>query len=142
QDEFVEIYNVTGGALDLSGVTLSDGTSVRHVFPPNTVIPAFGSVVVFGGGSVGATSLFGGALVQIASTGTLGLNNDADTVTLRTPAMVEIATASYSANLANADQSIVRSSELDGSATFVRHSTVAGAAGAFSPGTSTGGFAF
>lgn len=38
---------------------------------------------VFGGGTVGATSLFGGARIAIASSGALGLDNDGDTITLR-----------------------------------------------------------
>ena len=32
-DEFVELVNVSGGAQDISGWTLSDGVSIRHTFP-------------------------------------------------------------------------------------------------------------
>ena len=37
-------------------------------------------VVVFGGGEVGIP--FTGAIVQVSSTGMLGMNNDGDTITL------------------------------------------------------------
>jgi hypothetical protein len=69
QDEFVEIYNDSGGDLDLSGWTLSDGFAVRHVFPTGSSVTTGCSVVVFGGGM--PTGAFGGGLVQTASTGAL-----------------------------------------------------------------------
>jgi hypothetical protein len=141
-DEMVEIVNATGIAMNLSGMTLSDATGVRHTFPAGTVLPALGAIVVFGGGTVGATSLHGGAQVQIASSGTLSLNNDGDTLSLRL-GTTPIDTVSYGA-AANNDESIVRSPEVGTAATFVRHSMMAGAiAGArFTPGTNVGGFGF
>ncbi|MHC4093923.1 MAG: lamin tail domain-containing protein, partial [Planctomycetota bacterium] len=72
-DEFVEIYNNTGGDLDISGWELADGFGFRHEFPGGTMIAPACAVVVFGGGS--PTGAFGGAVVQTASTGSLGLNN-------------------------------------------------------------------
>ena len=39
-DEFVEIVNTRGSAVDLTGWTLSDATSVRHTFPNPTSVPA------------------------------------------------------------------------------------------------------
>lgn len=140
QDEFVEIVNATGNALDLSGMTLSDATGVRHTFAPGTVLPALGTMVVFGGGGVGATSLFGGARVAIASSGALGLNNDGDTITLRAGTTV-IDTVMYG-TAAGMDESIVRNPEVGVAATFARHSTMTGAVGRFSPGNTVRGFAF
>jgi hypothetical protein len=72
-DEFIEIVNVSGAELDLSGWTLSDAVQVRHTFPADSVIPAGCTAVIFGGGV--PTGGFGGAVMQTASTGALGLNN-------------------------------------------------------------------
>ncbi|MEM9069624.1 MAG: MopE-related protein [Myxococcota bacterium] len=132
-DEFVEILNNRGGALDLSGATLSDAVRVRHTFPPGTVVPAGASIIVFGGGS--ADGLFGGAIAQIASTGSLGLNNSSDTITLAIGGTT-IDEVSYGGD-AGMDQSIT----LEGD-TFVLHSTVAPGAAAISPGTTPAGFGF
>ncbi len=124
QDEMVEIVNATGIAIDVSGMTLSDSVSVRHTFPDGTVIPALGSLVVFGGGSVGATSLFGGAIVQIATGGSLSLNNSGDTLTLTNASGTIIDTVTYGSEGGN-DQSLVRSPEVTGTS-FVQHSTATG----------------
>lgn len=48
QDEFVELVNNEIFAVDITGYTLSDGVSVRYTFG-SVIIPAGGSVVVFGG---------------------------------------------------------------------------------------------
>jgi hypothetical protein len=77
QDEFVELVNVTGSPVDISGWTLADGFGVRHTFPGGTVIPDQCGIVVFGGGT--PTGAFGGMTVQTASGGSLGLNNSAST---------------------------------------------------------------
>ena len=138
QDEFVEVQNATGIALDISGVTLSDATGVRHTFSEGTVLPALGVVVVFGGGSTGETTLFGGARVQIASSGTLGLNNTGDTITLRAGG-TPITQATYSGTIADGEQSIVPDAAGTG---WVRHSTIPGSIGAQSPGTSERGFGY
>ncbi len=131
-DEFVEIINVAGQAVDLSGMTLRDAVGVRHTFPPGTILPSFGMLVVFGGGT--PTGLFGGAVVQVASTGTLGLNNDGDTLTLHSGSTV-IDTVTYG-TIGNMDQAIVR----DGTG-WVLHSTIPGSAGAYSPGLFSDGYA-
>ena len=140
QDELVEIINVTGIAIDLSGLTVSDAVSVRHTFPAGTVLPALGSIVVFGGGTVSG-AVFGGAQLQIASGGQLGLNNTGDTVTLRRGTTV-IDTITYGAAGGN-DDALVRTPELSSGTTLTRHSMMAGSGGTrFSPGTSVRGFAF
>jgi len=137
-DEFIEIvYDTPGSPLDLSGWTLSDATSVRHLFPGGTVLDPYSAMVVFGGGSpVGS---FGGALVQIASSGGLGLNNSGDTVTLSDGAGMDI-TATYGSE-AGDNQSITLDPDITGS--FTRHTTAAGSGGMrFSPGTMVGGSPF
>ncbi|MEM8754238.1 MAG: lamin tail domain-containing protein, partial [Pseudomonadota bacterium] len=80
QDEFVEIVNAGAAPADLSGFTLSDGVQARHVFPEGSVIAPGEALVVFGGGT--PSGEFGGATVQLASTGALGLNNGGDTITI------------------------------------------------------------
>ncbi len=137
-DEFIELVNMTVVALDLSGMTISD-TMTRHTFPPGTVLPPLGTLVVFGGGGV-PNGLFGGALVTRASTGTLSLNNDGDTVTLRRGGTV-IDAVTYNSTIANMDESIVRMTEGDVAATMVRHTTLR-AGVRYSPGTRASGFAF
>ncbi len=140
QDEMVEIVNVTPVAIDLSGATLRDSSSLRHTFPAGTVLPAGGTIVVFGGGGVGATSLFGGAQVQVASSGQLGLNNGGDTVTLNAASGAMIDTVTYGSAGGN-DESLVRDLDVTGT-TWVRHSMATGAVGAYSPGVGVNGFAF
>ncbi|MFK7960194.1 MAG: lamin tail domain-containing protein [Phycisphaerales bacterium] len=137
-DEFVEIYNDTGANLDLSEAILSDGATDRHVFPIGTVIPDGCSIVIFGGGVPNGG--FGGATVQVASTGGLGLNNGGDTVTVTDPFGGIIVTATYGSGVA--DQSLTRDPDITG-VDFVAHSTAAGSNGAlFSPGTMIDGMSF
>jgi hypothetical protein len=83
QDEFLELVNITPIPLDLSGVTISDMTGVRHTFPPGTVIPSGRAVVVFGGGT--PTGTFGGNTVQTASTGMLDLDDWGEDVLVLDP---------------------------------------------------------
>ncbi len=141
-DEFVELLNTGFTAVDISGWTLSDASSVRHVFATGTVLPAREAAVVFGGGS--PTGSFGNAaangLVFVASSGGLSLNNSSDTVTLDdgTGIVQQVAYGS----LANANQSIVRAPDFS-NAPFVRHSDAAGSGGAiYSPGARIDGQAF
>lgn len=137
QDEFVEFYNNSINSLDISGWTLSDGASLRHTFPANTIIPGECSIVVFGGGT--PTGLFGGSLVQIASSGSIGLNNTGDTITLN-DGLNDVATYTYGSEGGN-NQSVTRDPDITGS--FVLHSTATGSGGSlFSPGTKTDGSFF
>ncbi|MFQ5649327.1 MAG: lamin tail domain-containing protein [bacterium] len=138
-DEFVEIVNVSGDSLDLSGWTLSDGLRVRHTFPDNTVLPDGCAIVLFGGGSPDGT--FGGAEVQTASTGLLALNNSGDTIVLNDGAS-DMASLTYGPE-ASSDQSLTRDPDITGSVPLAQHSTATGAGGAlFSPGTRVDGTRF
>jgi hypothetical protein len=100
-DEMVEIRNVSGVALDLSGFELHDWASffvgtapVRHIFPPGTVLRHNRRVVVFGGGTPGVFP--SGVLVQKASSGTLGLSNGVDVVVLVNPqTLLDVAFLAY-----------------------------------------------
>lgn len=139
QDEFIEIVNTTGVALDLSGWQIRDVVGLRHVFPAGTVVAQNCAVVVFGGGV--PTGTFGGSLVQVASTGTLALNNAGDTITLLNPASMPQAQYSYNTE-AEDDQSITRSPDILGPV-LVKHSEAQGSGGSlYSPGTRLDGLPF
>ncbi|HEV2913806.1 MAG TPA: lamin tail domain-containing protein, partial [Pyrinomonadaceae bacterium] len=146
QDEFIELVNNSSAPVDISGVVLSDSTSDRFTFPANTILAANRAVIIFGGGSPPANDPnFGGALVFTA--GSLGLNNDGDTVTAKLAVggtNVQIDQVIYGgANPAPAptDQSLTRSPDLTGA--FIQHTTPTDANGRrFSPGTRLDGTPF
>jgi len=71
-DEFIEILNFSDTAMDISGWSLTDAVSTRHVFPSTTVLSSFEYLVVFAGGSPNLP----GIDWQVASSGFLGLNNE------------------------------------------------------------------
>jgi hypothetical protein len=131
-DEFVEIINNTGVLLDISGWTLSDRDGVTHTFPAGTVVPDGCAIIVFGGGT--PTGTFGNAQVQIASTGTLSLNNAGDDIFLN-DGSVNRDSLTYTSAEGNSNQSHTRDPDVAGSS-FVEHSTAVGSGNApFSPGT-------
>jgi predicted extracellular nuclease len=136
QDEFVEIANTTGAPQDISGWMLSDSVAVRHVFPAGTVVADGCVIVVFGGGT--PVGVFGGAVVQVATSGALGLNNGGDSVILRDLSANPMASASYGVEGGD-DQSLTRSPDLTGA--FVKHTTAAPGV-LFSPGTLADGTPF
>jgi hypothetical protein len=139
-DEFVEIVNITGSPVDLSGWTLGDGIGPRHVFPANNLIPDQCAVLIFGGGQ--PQGAFGGSVVQVASSGGLQLNNTGDSIYLADPSGTQVITFTYGTE-ADDRQSIVRSPDITGPESFIKHSTAPGANGAlFSPGTRIDGSSF
>ncbi len=90
-DEFVELVNKSAKTLDLTGVTIDDAASLAGTQGPRHTFAAAASgsltlapgkaVVVWGGGSpacAGVSSWF------VASSGSLGLNDAGDTITVRT----------------------------------------------------------
>ena len=129
EDEFVEIYNTSASkSVDLSGYELKDAAGAKHVFPGGTSLGPETSVVVFGGGAP-AASIPG--LVQTASSGSLGLNNGGDDVTLTDGSGIDVLSYSYDGSVTG--ESITRSPDFTGS--FVAHSSATGSGGAlFSPG--------
>jgi len=131
-DEFVEIVNRTGQDMDISGWTLADGFGVRHTFPAGTTVFDGCSVVVFGGGS--PTGTFGNSLVQTASSGSIGLNNGGDSVTLSN-GVTSVVMASYGSEGGD-NQSLTLDPDVTGTPPYVRHSVATTSGGAlFSPGT-------
>ena len=140
QDEFVEIVNNGASDVDLSGWALNDGAGLKHTFPGGSVVSAGCAVVVFGGGT--PTGAFGGALVQTASSGGLGLNNGGDDIFLFDDLANLIVSLTYGSE-GNNDQSITRDPDITGGTPLVQHSGAAGSGGALaSPGTRVDGTSF
>lgn len=140
-DEFIEFTNVSDSPLDLSDWTISDGLQVRHTFPTGTILEVGCALVVTGAGSEALPTSIGTTLVQAASTGTLGLNNAGDTITVVDTTTVPATTV---INLtfgdeAAGDQSINLDPDFTDGDVYVPHSEVANAVGAFSYGTTVEG---
>lgn len=134
QDEFVEILNYGFSPVDLTGWSLSDGSAIRHVFPSDTELLPYQYLAVFGGGAPQLEDIFW----QLASTGTLSLNNTNETIFLRDVNTYLIDRVQY-ASEGNKDQSLTRYPE-GTSLIFVEHKSLPQSAGAaFSPGTSVDG---
>lgn len=133
-DEFVELVNLEPTAIDLSGWKIYDGVSLRHQFPPATLLGSGQFIAVFGGG---APTGFANP-VQVASSGALGLNNSGDVVTLEDAAGNTIDVVSYGSEGGD-NQSLTRDPDGLG-VSFVKHSVAVGSNGAlFSPSTSITG---
>ncbi|MDT5262882.1 MAG: uncharacterized protein QOC61_1886, partial [Acidobacteriota bacterium] len=151
-DEFVELLNNSDASVELSGVQISDASSVRYTFPAHTQLEAGRAVVIFGGGSPLADSAaFGGALVL--KTGSLGLNDTGDTLTVKLPLAdrtVVIASLAYgtgSSVSAPKDQSLTRTPDADagtdGGDDFKAHTNATNSTGrVYSPGTRADGTPF
>ena len=138
-DEFVELVNVSGNDADISGWTVSDGVSVRHIFPADTVVPDQCSIVVFGGGT--PTGVFGNSVVQTASGGSLGLNNGGDGVFLNDGSN-DVATAGYGGEGGD-NQSLTLDPDVSGALPYVKHTAAVGSGGTlYSPGTKIDGTQF
>ena len=139
QDQFVELYNEQTQGVNISNWTISDDFGVRHRFAQGTVIPAKGTIVVFGGGN--PTGQFGNSLVNRASTGALGFNVGGDVITVSNAVGATQATVTYGSE-ANNGQSLNRNPDITGT-TFAPHSLVPGSIGRlFSPGTFVDGSNF
>ncbi len=127
-DEFVELVNVSGSDVDLSGWKLSDSGMTRFVFPQGTILPAGKALVVFGGGDPAKYGALGGAKVLVASTSHLGLNNTGDSVRLTDLKGNEVNKMSFGAE-GGAGVALVRSTDGDPKAPFVAHPGKAHSAG-------------
>ncbi len=143
QDEFIELYNNSTVAINLSGYKIFDGLGLRnnvprHIFPNGTIIQPKKALVVFGGGT--PTGTFGGANIQTATTSDLNLTNDGDTITVRDSSNNFILSLDIEPWSNNPDESYTRSPDVTGS--FVQHSTIVGNTRKFSPGTDLNGLAF
>lgn len=139
-DEFIEFVNDSSSSIDLSSWAFGDYMAIRHTFPSGSIIVPNCGLVLFGAGT--PSGLFGNSLVQIASSGKLGLNDHADIVYLYDGSMSIVKTISY-AEEAGDNQSITRVPDIIGELPLVKHSLAAGSNGSlFSPGTKIDGSYF
>jgi hypothetical protein len=135
-DEFIEVVNVSGAALDLTGWTVSDTAMTRLKLPSGTTLAAGQALVIFGGGTATAFTGLEGAVVLVSSQSHLGLNNTGDRVILRDKLGATVDQMSYGTE-GGAGKALVRERDGDPTARFVAH----GGAG-FSPGRKADGSAF
>ena len=141
QDEFVELVNVSGANLDISGWTLADNSQVRHTFPPGTILLTGQAVVVFAAGTVPLS--IGNALSFRSTSGQLALNNSGgDLVTIRDSSAGLITSAGYSTNISSQPASFNMSPERTFGSPYVLHTAVSGAVGNASPGRNVDGSEF
>lgn len=145
EDEFIEFINNSTTSLDVSGYmifdfSIEDGTkTLRHTIPDNTVLPANGVLIVFGGGT--PTGSFGGATV-VTDTGSAGLSlqNSGEKILIEDASGTQILEFDSDALSNNPDESYTRDPDITGD--FVQHASIDSANGAlFSPGTKVDGTA-
>lgn len=137
-DEFLEFVNTKDVDLDLSGWTINDSLRTRFIFPDGSVLKSGCAVVVFGGGDPQGD--FGGS--QVFTTGSLGLNNTGDTISLRDGGGEERLFYQYGSE-GGENQSLTRSPDIDGDLPLILHSELAGSNGVlFSPGFMLDGSVF
>ncbi len=133
-DEFIELVNTSDQDFDLVGWSLYDATSRRHLFPTNSLIPAYKFFVVFGGGD----PQLPGINFQTASTGTLSLNNTLDSIFLYDSWGSLIDSVTFGAE-GNLDSSLTRYPDGEGQ-DFLLHTSLSQANGAkYSPGLTVEG---
>jgi hypothetical protein len=147
-DEYIEIVNTQKDAIDLSGATLSDEVSVRHVFGEDAWLAPAHVWVIFSAGTPtfdGSSLALGEHCIEwpanvtghVASTGTLALNNLGDTLWLEDSSGTILASVSYGSE-ANDDQSLTRDPDLSTSS-LVQHTLAGGSGRRLSPGTRVDG---
>lgn len=137
-DEFIELVNTSGASVDIENWTISDGFGLRHAFVGSTVVADGQSLVIFGGGT--PTGTFGGAVVTTASSGSLGLNNGGDTITIFDENNAFVSTYTYGGEGGN-NTSLTLDPDLTGGA-FIDHVSIGDGSLAFSPGTKNDGNPF
>ena len=119
--EGVELVNIGGTAIDISGWTLSDSTAVRHTFASGTTLQPGKAITVMGGASAVAS----GIVAVPASSGGLNLSNSGDQAVVRNTAGTTVQSMTYTSALASTDGvSINRSPDGSATGTWVKHTTV------------------
>ena len=135
QDEFVEFVNAGTQSVDISLWSLADALKARHYFDPGTIMAPGEYLVVFGGG----IPALEGVRAQVASTGTLGLNNTGDEIFLYDD-LGNLKDYYQYGREGNLDQSLVRSPEITGEDCVLHSSVLEGDGSLFSPGMPVGGY--
>ena len=139
-DEFVEILNLSGGVLDLSGVALHDEVKEVFTVTQGVCLNPGQALVIFA--SASSDLALGGALVLADGGSSLALNNGGDALTLFNAAAEIIDAMSYGAE-GGQSESLTRAIDGDRSAAWVLHSELPAAQGmAMSPGRCSNGANF
>lgn len=97
-DEYVELFNTSGAAIDISGLQLWDlGVGNWFTFPPGTILEAGGHALVMSGVQSGGSLPTGGPndLFFDAGRASALINNGGDNVTLYDPTNDEYVQAVY-----------------------------------------------
>lgn len=136
-DQFIEFVNIGNTPLDVSGYQVSDSVLVgglvtlRHTFAANTIVPAGGALLLFGGGTPVGT--FGNAIVRVdVGTAGLSLQNSGEIILLKDSTGRTLSTFNSDELSDDPDESYTRSPDITGA--FVRHGTLPENF-RFSPGT-------
>jgi DNA/RNA endonuclease YhcR with UshA esterase domain len=148
RDEFVEIVNLSGETVDLTGWMLSDAL-LRRAFlyagTPGTTLAPSNAVIVYGGPTLGYTPQLSVPAIAAEvgpgdafSTAGIALNNDGDTIILRNAASNIVARVVYVGAQTSADSSLTRFPTSQDA--FVAHRTAGDAY--WSPGNQAGGLAW
>ncbi len=117
QDEFIELVNVGDEGFPMAGVTVSDRDEVRVRFSGG-VLPPGASLVLYGGGRVGAG--FPSTSIGLVTAG-LDLDDDGDDVIVRNGGGEMIDGIRYGAGAARGT-SITRATDGDPDANWILHS--------------------
>ena len=145
EDEFIEFVNVGSAPLNLGGYQILDSViasgiaTVRHTFASNVVIPAGGSLVIFGGGGAPVGS-FGGAVILV-DTGSAGLSMQTagEIILVANAAGSRILSFNTDELSDNPNESYTRNPDITGA--FFQHASLPGSL-KFSPGTLNTGLPF
>ncbi len=123
--EFVEVANTGGSSIDLSGWTIRTGTSTlttRHTFAAGTALAPGQAIAVFGGASGIPPGLTGAVA---SSSGSLGLVNSGQTVSLRNASGAVAGSVTYGSALTSKDGvSMNRSPDGSPAGAWVLHDTL------------------
>jgi len=141
QDSFIEFINTGTFNFDASGLQIWDDTvsgSLKYTVTSGTLVPPNGALVVFGGGT--PTGSFGGALVQVASGSSngLNLNNNGEVIVIKDANGNPILSFNTDALSDNPNESYTRNPDITG--LFEQHTDNTPLK--FSPGTRIDGTPF
>lgn len=130
-DEFVEIVNTGSDQINISDWIYADSGQDRHVVSSRTTLLPNQPLVIFGGNT--PTGDFGGAEVQVASSGTTSLSNSGENIYFKTSAQDTILHIDYAGDFTG--ESINLNPDLAGSSYFGHTNLDTLDFSPFSPGT-------
>lgn len=137
-DEFVEIVNTGSNQLDISDWIFADSGQDRHQIEDHTSLVPNQALVIFGGNT--PTGDFGGAEVQVASSGLISLSNSGENIYFKTSAQDTILHVDYDGGFTG--ESINLNPDLTGTSYSAHTSVDTVDNSVFSPGTTIFGNPF